>query len=96
MKVAQYCGRCDGMVQATDKTCPHCGSDLRVRKIEVTDEERLADELAALTGEEKSAVEQASEWMKSFMVRFKLEFVEIGFPSGAKIRLKGQKWDVKK
>ena len=94
--MAQYCGRCNGTVQATDKTCPHCGGDLRVRKIEMTDETRLADELATLTGEERRALEQASKWMRDFMMRFKLDFVEIGFPSGAKIRLKGQKWDVKR
>jgi len=64
--MAQYCGQTRRNGGSTDKTCPHCGGDLRVRKIEMTEEARLADELAALTGEEKRALEQASTWMRSF------------------------------
>lgn len=91
-----YCRKCDSEIDETDLICSNCGCSIKEtgRRIEISiqDAIRLSDSVAlALTKSEQRTVINIWKWLAERISEFELSEVEIGFPSGVKVKFVRQK-----
>lgn len=95
-EVKVYCQKCDGEISENDTICPHCACSLKEigRRFEVSlqDTIGISSSLSlALTKSEQRTVINIWKWLAERISELELSEVEVGFPSGIKVKFVRQK-----
>ena len=90
-EVRVYCGNCEHEISNTDVICPSCSHKLSEAgkhfKVSLSAHLNLSGELShVLTKPEQKTLEKIRKWFAKQANDFKLSEVEIGFPSGVKVK----------
>jgi hypothetical protein len=83
-------------VESVDTICRNCISALnrvgRDIKVVITDEVSIEDSVNVhLTKQERNTLQKILDWLKSNIDELEFDGIEIGFPSGIKVKFKKPK-----
>jgi hypothetical protein len=86
-----FCRKCGSEIRDTDTICPKCNTDLhktgRMIEVSINESLRLSDSVTTtLTKTEQTTLKSIQAWLRENISQFELTEIEVGFPSGVKIK----------